>query len=370
MNTYFLLDDNPTEQSDSIVRKINMSDKIKVVPVVLQEWEAQISHLKSILDQADGILLDWRLYEPTEKSVISYSAESLAQHFRFLFNDGQLSKDIPILLCSANPDFKSFYDRDASGHDLFVAVYGKDDFSQKTEVIIRQLTALSEGFKGVQGVVKTTPTSLLSIPTGIHLDTRLEGELVDLIKNRIPHNLIKFLLDEVIQRPGIFINEELLAARLGVDKEKSKDWNSLVSEIFSPSFGYIGTLSQGWQRWWAEGFINWWKSKVSPTHPQYFGAQERVKILREQTGKSDLVIAEKLPFCISDEFWTICEATRRPIDLSDGLRIQAGNVNAWQDEQYVSLYSILERKNAFKLNPVEKERFDYLKKLATADGKK
>ncbi len=369
MLTYFLLDNNPKEQSDSIVRKINMSDSIKIIPVELEGWEIQVPQIISNIDQTDGILLDWRLYEPTEKSDISYSAEALAQHFRFLYNDGQLQKDIPIVLCSANPNFINFYDRDASGHDLFVAVYGKDDFSEKAEEVVNQLTALAEAFKLVQGKTKPTPKSLLDIPSGLNLDSRLEGELLDLITNFIPHNLIKFLLDEVIQRPGVLINEDLLASRLGLAREKSEDWKSLVSEVLFPEFGYTGVLSKGWQRWWADGFINWWKTKISPKHPQYYGAEERAKLLRAQTGKENLFAAEKLKFCASEEFWTICEATRRPIDLSDGLRIQTENLRPWQEEQFVSLYSILERKKSIKLNPIEKERFIYLKNLATKNGK-
>jgi hypothetical protein len=374
MNTYFLLDNNPTDQSNSIVRKINMSDKIKVIPMEMLPWEQQVSGLLSQIGHIDGILLDWRLFEPDEKSKISYSAEALAQHFRFLFNDGQLTKDVPIILCSANRDFRNFYERDASGHDLFVAVYSKMDFAEKAEEVAKELVSFAEGFKAVQQQIKPTPQSLLLTPATIHLDSRLEGDLLGFIGYKtsdklIPHNLIRFLFEEVVQRPGILLNEDLLAARLGLDKGQSADWASLLAEHLSPAFGYAGILSDGWQRWWADGLIDWWKSEISPKHPQYFGAAERVRLLSERTSKNGFVAAQKLPFCVSDEFWTICEATRSPIDPADGLRIQSENTRAWQEEQYISLHSILERKNTFKLNPIEKERFDYLKNLATKNGK-
>lgn len=368
--TYFLLDDNTIEKSNSILRKINLSDHFNITPVQLTSWEKDILIVEDLFSKANGIILDWRLYEGHQPSGITYSAESLAQHIRFLVNDRQLKRDVPVVLCSANQDFTSFYERDGTGHDLFLKVYKKDDFSGDNENVIEELISLSDAFQLVQEG-KYNITNLFQAPQQIHIDSRLEEELRSLIKNNIPHNLVKFILDEVILAPGVLIEEDTLAARLGISKSESSDWAILRDNILKPVFAYKGVLSKGWQRYWAEGFINWWKTTIQEKHPQYFSAGERVEMLKNKTRLSNLVAAKKLPFCLSDEFWAICEATRQPIDPSDGLRIQSNTLRAWQEERYLSLFSILERKNkGFKLNPIEKDRLEYLKKLAKENGQK
>lgn len=371
MMTYFLLDDNTVEQSASIISKINLSDDFKIIPTQLTSWESDLVKIKEIFPKANGIILDWRLYEGHQPSGITYSAEALAQHIRFLITDKQLDRDIPVVLCSANPDFTSSYERDGTGHDLFLRVYSKDDFSGDSEKVVRELSALSEAFQQIQNSKLSSRPDLFQTPADVHIDSRLKYELDSLIDKKIPHNLVKFILDEVILVPGVLIEEDILAARLGIDKSESSNWPVLRDNILTPGFAYKGILSKGWSRYWAEGFINWWKANIHEKHPQYFSAGERVEMLKNKTKLSNLVAAKKLPFCLSDEFWAICEATRQPIDPSDGLRIQSNTLRAWQEERYLSVFSILEgKRKRFKLNPIEKDRFEYLKKLAQENGKK
>ncbi len=369
--TYFLLDNDTVEQSASIVSKVNLSSYFKITPIQLTSWESDLVRIKKIFPEANGIILDWRLYEGHQQSGITYSAEALAQHIRFLINDKQLMRDIPVVLCSANPDFTSSYERDGTGHDLFLRVYSKDDFSGNSEKVIRELSVLSKAFQQIQNSKLSSTSDLFQTPEYVHIDSRLKDELASLVHKKIPHNLVKFILDEVILALGVLIEEDTLAARLGIDKSESSDWPALRDNILTPGFAYKGILSEGWSRYWAEGLINWWKANIHEKHPQYFSAGERVEMLKNKTKLPNLVAAKKLPFCLSDEFWAICEATRQPIDPSDGLRIQSNTLRAWQEERFLSMFSILERKNkGFKLNPIEKDRFEYLKKIAQENGKK
>lgn len=366
--TYFLLDDNTVGQSDSILRKINLSENFKITPIQLTSWESDLIKIKEIFPKADGIILDWRLYEGNQPSGITYSAESLAQHIRFLVNDKQIKRDVPVVLCSANPDFTSSYERDGTGHDLFLKVYSKDDFSGDSENVVRELNALSEAFQQIQN---SKLSDWFQTPADVNIDSRLKNELGDLIDKKIPHNIVKFILCEIILIPGILIEEDTLAARLGIDKSESSDWTVLRENILTPRFVYKGILSKGWSRYWADGLINWWKTTINEKHPQYYSADERVEMLKNKTKLSNLVAAKKLPFCLSNDFWAICEATRQPIDPSDGLRIQSNTLRAWQEERYLSLSSILDRKSkGIKLNPIEKDRLEYLKNLAKENGQK
>lgn len=374
-NSFLYIDDAPKDRRDGSAIGLREPGFFDVIPEEPTSWNTQISRIVEGIGKIDGIILDWRLTEELDRidlnssaNSVKYSAEALAQHLRFLATEKVLKKDIPIVLCSMNHGFKSHYKRDSTGHDLFDEVYEKMEFTERHNIVIQELNSLAEGYKILQ-TGNPTWKSILEIPKGIDHDVRLANSMATFLENKVPHGLIKFLLNEVVKKPGVLIDEDILAARLGVDKNASRDWQILL-DLVKPKIKYTGLLSGGWNRWWADGFIQWWKSDVSPQHPQLLRAEQRVALLKKQTGFTELIPAEKLKFCASDEFWTVCVATKRPIDVADGLLILNDNFYAWQDEQYISLFALLDRAapNSYKLSPLEKERFDYLKKIAKENG--
>lgn len=371
-NNFLYIDDTPKDRREGSAIGLQEPEILEITPLEPKNWNVQISEIIEGVDNFDGIILDWKLTEELHRSnpesvesLVKYSAEALAQHLRFLATEKDLEKDIPIILCSMNHGFKIHYKRDSTGHDLFDEVYEKMEFTERHKSVVNELNSLAEAYKELQ---KKTPTwnSILCISKETELDVRLVNGLATLIENNVPHVLVRFILNEVIKTPGILIDEHILAARLGIDKNRSSDWQNFLDEAINPKMKYAGLLSAGWNRWWADELVQWWKSEVSPQHPQLLGAGQRVALLKKQTGFDNLMPAEKLKFCASDEFWTVCVATKRPIDLADGLRILSDNPYAWQDEQFISLFALLDRTapKTFKLSPLEKERFDYLKKIA------
>lgn len=54
--------------------------------------------------------------------------------------------------------------------------------------------------------------------------------------------------------------------------------------------------------------------------------------------------AEPIKLNTSSEFWTICEATKCPLDPLEGFKIKLSHeLKAWQEPKYISLYAALER---------------------------
>ncbi|HRD81357.1 MAG TPA: hypothetical protein PLL53_11410 [Saprospiraceae bacterium] len=375
-NNFLYIDDTPKDRREGSAIGLQEPEILEITPLEPKSWNVQIGEIVENLDNFDGIILDWKLTEELHRSnpdsvesLVRYSAEALAQHLRFLATEKELKKDIPIILCSMNHGFKIHYKRDSTGHDLFDEVYEKMEFTKRHESVVNELNSLAEAYKDIQN---ETPTwdSIFRISKETELDVRLVNGLATLIENKVPHVFVRFLLNEIIKKPGILIDEYILAARLGVDKDRSSDWQSLLDKVINPNMKYSGLLSTGWSRWWADGLIQWWKADISPQHPQLLGAGQRVALLKKQTGFENLMPAGKLKFCASDEYWTVCVATKRPIDIADGLRILSDNPYAWQDEQFISLFAMLDRTTpkTFKLSPLEKERFDYLKKIAKGNG--
>ncbi|HMQ46367.1 MAG TPA: hypothetical protein PKA00_01785 [Saprospiraceae bacterium] len=373
-NRFLYIDDAAPDIRNATASGLSSSGFLIVTAEEPLAWDTRTSRILGNIAQIEGVILDWRLTEETNRTgvgvggtVVKYSAEALAQHLRFLATEGEI-KDIPIVLCSANQGFKEYYRRDSTGHNLFDEVFEKNDFAEHHEIVVRQLNCLAEAYKILQTEQELSLESIFANPTNIEIDVRLAGNISTFLGNMVPHELIGFLQKEIIKKPGILINEDILAARLGIDKDASDEWNTLLETVINPNLKYEGLLSDGWTRWWADGLIQWWKRDIHPTHPQLRAAKQRVKLIKEKTGVQGLVPAEKLKFCAESEFWTVCVATKKPLATSEGLRVQVTNEQPWQDEQYVSLFAILERINhdSYKLNPIEKERLANLKRMLKA----
>ena len=58
----------------------------------------------------------------------------------------------------------------------------------------------------------------------------------------------RFIINELLQKSGPLIDDKILAARLGVDINSSKDWNNLLKKLNNTK--YSGVYSDVWKRWW------------------------------------------------------------------------------------------------------------------------
>jgi hypothetical protein len=359
MNKFLYIDDNPPSLSEGIISYLNSVGSINVVLSEANPWEQEIDILQS--NQYDGLLIDWKL-----GSVVQYDAEALASQIRTLIGQGILERDFPLLLCSATKDFKTIFARDQSSHNLFLSIHTKDEIANNAAQIAIEMNDLAEAFKHIQSN-EFKKEDLLLAPEKVQIDLRLDAEANALFENRTPHNLVQFLLLEVINKPGPLITEYFLAARLGIDISKSEDWNNLLTQHLS-TFRYTGELSNGWKRWWAKGLEQWWVSEISTSSLRSRSAKQRVKVLVEKTGLKNLIHAEKDKFCDSTEFWTTCIATNRPLDPVDGLRIIPKTpMLPWQEEQFISPYGLLDggveflKNNNLRLNPFEQERWEKIR---------
>lgn len=364
-NRFLYIDDNLNTVSEGIIRALNVTGNVSVTPHQALSWDDLIVYLTSNNDQYDGLLIDWKL-----GTTFGHDAEVLAQHIRVLVNNGLLARDIPVLLCSANSMFREEFGRDATPHDLFLTIYTKDEIARQAEKVALEMNSLADSFKIVQRAGEKNATDLLDTPEYLIIDPRLEEAVLILIENRIPHNLIRYFLKEVIEKPGLLIDEYILAARLGIDLKTSEDWPKFRDEHLS-EFLYNGILREGWKCWWAAGFENWWKFNIPGASPKGRTAKQRVKLLIEKTNLTGLTAAEKQKHCSGTEFWTTCVITKLPLDPIDGFRLTSQTSNLpWQDERFVSPFGLLDRfeelhKNSYRLSPFEKDRWQKLRKNHT-----
>lgn len=342
---YLYIDDDSADRVSGTIQGFKQASVLDIVQNQPEStWEEQIQFIKeySDSDKIDGLILDLRLddYPNAQNRKANFRGTSLAQEIRTRQKEGNL-KEFPIVLFSGNDKVENSLEN--SGKDLFDICIEKDGIDDHKFHVYRSiLTALSNGYKVIPKEVHNL-SSLFRVDYST-LDPRFVSEIVGISKSP-SHIISRFLILEFIKKPGLLIDENYLAARLGIDKEKSKDWNSLL-EILSP-IEYNGIYSNGWRRWWMPQLLEWWENSIgAKTYLRSTSATMRVEFLRESIGLHDLYPSEKIAKSESDEFWTVCRGLNKPLDPVDGFVIEGqDNIYPWQDSEYVSIEAALRRTN-------------------------
>lgn len=357
---YYYIDDDPNSQ-----KKVEGFENADLSIVAMQHkdsWEKQFSFLKDNEGDFDGLILDLKLDDlpnGNDKRA-DFRGTSLAQEIRTRQKEGVL-KSFPIVLFSANDKTEQALEK--SGKDLFDIFIDKQLDDKAFTVFTPQLIALPTGYN-VLGDSSQAISEILNIDENL-IDSRFVYEFNETKKSPV-HIQSRFLITELLAKQGLLINEDVLAARLGIDKSKSTDWPKLQNLLIDAK--YNGVFCNGWPRWWMHLIEKWWKEKInSDLYLRSTSAIERVDKIKQITQLTHLVAMTKIDKADSDEFWTICKGHGLPLDPVDGLLIQGqDNLYSWQEPEYVSIDAALWRKNIdnwLDVADVEKERYAELKLL-------
>lgn len=357
---YFYIDDDPKsydkiqgfECDNLIIKAIQHQDS----------WEEQLAFLKSKEQFFDGLVLDLKLDDlpNSHHKRAEFRGTSLAQEIRTRQKEGGL-KSFPIALFSANDKVQLALEN--SGKDLFDICIDKSNISEESfSIYSPQMIALVEGYNKLQS--SKTNDEIFCIDSSL-LDSRFISEFDNIKSSPIPIQA-RFLITELLEKQGLLINEDVLAARLGVHKEMSGDWSLLKTKIEHTQ--YKGVFAEGWRRWWMPLIDKWWsKDLKANVSLRSSTAKDRVKLIQNYFQINNLTVSERIDKSNSDEFWTICMAYNRPLDPVDGLLIQGqDNLYPWQEPAYVSIDAALRRKNIDKWKSVADIEKDYFEELKVA----
>ena len=351
---YYIDDDN--EASNGYIAGFSQNGLI-VERIEGNDFDSIIAIIRDKKDIC-GLILDHKLDEISMKSGmhLKFRGTSIAQEIR----NRQVSKDaeyniadFPIILLSATENIKNSLDD--SGKDLFDLLIIKDDLSPKSYFKwIIQLESLYFAYKKISEV--KVLDKLLAVQQDA-LDFRFVEHLTELINDKPVHVICQFLLKQFIIRQGMLIDENTLAARLGIDKNNSSNWADILKNLAGAK--YNGVLSEGWECWWMFKIDYWW-SGFSKKTLHALSSDDRIEIIKDRLKYSEIKPIEKLPMADSSHFWTICKGTNKPIDEIDGLIISGqSNLYAWQEYEYVSLDAALHNiniENWKDLSPISKIR--------------
>lgn len=268
-------------------RGIFVDDKEKVYARLLsQKGVIEFEHFlveSDIVSLANQILsrdpavvaLDYRLDEEVGSldADKTYKASALAQHLR----DKAVAspeKDFPIVLVSAEVKIRSLFDPDRTAHDLFDKVFVKEHIradSARTQV---QLVSLADAYASLTKQPYSLET-FLAVTEDDRAFTDIQELTTPVETASAPHQVVGFLLRQLLNKPGLLLDDDDTAARLGITLQSFEAVREKLSGI---GLAYSGQLAAGWPRWWAHRLEDWLTGALG-TRPITMTALERANQL-------------------------------------------------------------------------------------------
>jgi CheY-like chemotaxis protein len=350
--------DDVDASRNSVLARLNERG-IDAVCVELDEVE----RLADKINQAkpDCILLDLVL---TESGQVRYRSHVLARVLRDRAID-KSSPEVPIVLYSSAPKFKSFYDTDQTSHELYDYRFDKEGMQSEIASAIRILEGLAEAY-GTLAPTKRDRSALIAAlrrPEGIELDPRIGDRFTNVGQYPI-FELVGYTMRELIEQPYPLIDKNLLAARLGLDLGKSPDADALFSAL-PDAARYRGVCSGGFERWWWQ-VVESWLNIVAEGAFRSLIAADRVAMLQKLTKVKALDPAAPIRDNYQTAYWTWCEAYHRPLDLADAFIASNSSREPWHDHRYLSLEAALRHageEHGIVVDAADEERFSQVREL-------
>lgn len=370
---YLYIDDESEDKVTPYAEGLS-NNALEVIPI--QVGEVNKDFILNKLSEYDGILMDLRTDIEQDKNgkFSDFTGAVWGQHVRDLVTIGNLKKDIPIVLFSHEAKLKDVYFKDMTSNNIFDRFLTKNILDNKDNEkiiskVIQKLVSLAKGYQVISS--EKDFNSLLQIDT-INLDSRIFSRFIQSDgtsnKNIPTHEYAQMILKDLIYAKGVLINEKYLASRLGIDKDKSKDWDNIKKGFYNAK--YNGVFSDGWDRWWMYEVDNIFE-EISDTYLSYLDAKERVSILKEKLSLENLNFFQPIEENYSYDYWTVCKALAKPLDPMEGFRVYStSEPKPWQEYEYVSLLALLNPQTLqdkdIKIHSLDKEKAD--RKLEKYNG--
>lgn len=319
-----------------------------------------------------GLIVDLRLDGSNGKTSTEFNATALAQELRSISSIGRNVTSIyPIILTSTEEKINNTYINDKTSHDLFDYKMFKYSDSIDWKKRAMKLNSLSEGYRKIDDVLpidrndfdaKKALETCLNICFEDIQNKLISEKLLEVFAQEDKHYVVDFILKQIFHYSNPLINQRILFAKIGVyiDSVDKKDRDIIFS--FFDKAEYTGVFCSGWKRWWKYNV----EKTLNTTFDVRFSslsASKRVELLNEKL-KTNLKPSKIIKHNFSEEFSTICEATKLPLDHLEGFKIKTShNYLSWQTPKYISLFAILDgRYEKIEYHISEKDRVEEEKK--------
>ena len=358
---YLCIDDEAPRVIEPLLERLRC-DGVEIVQTAPEDFEKQVSSIGT--SSYDGLIVDLRLDDVPGPGGhrVSYQALSFAQELRTRMTEKRL-RAFPLTLWSVTNKFAKAYKPDGTGKDLFDYVFDKHDVNTKVKEIQQALIGLVTGYRTIHRSLRKADHfgfyRMLGLTerSAAFLDPRIGDRF--LARAHFPiHEYARFILEDLIRVSGPLIDESVLAARLGVDPEESRDWPRLEEMLTNTRF--TGAFSDAWPRWWSARLEGWWSKLTKGSQPMRgLAAEDRIAILKSRTNLKRLTAGRPTTNGNSQRFWTVCAVLHTPLDPADGIMADGKDLKPWQEPRYLSLKSLRERRaqqQGFNIHPLDRER--------------
>ena len=357
MKRYYYIDDE-IDTIKSIADGINESQVVHVDVFPLsenKEFEKLTDLLKDEWEKLDGIILDLKLDGGGVDST-KYTATSVAQWISsFVIAEKKAAK--PVVLLSNDLQCANFK-ADITSHDLF-------------DMVLERSGGIDWGWLAQTLAILAEDYGKLNEDAEKNLKDILQNSAIDTASAYFApfqtpatfnvSQFANFILNDLFKHPGLLISERLLAARFGVDIDKSgKSWVDFKNKYLGIA-RYRGVFERLTECYWSKKAQEVFVTLSGGRSAASMTTVQRVETLKKNTEDAkDLEAYAPEDKEISLYCWAIDEATGKPLDSSEGYMIQEeGGLKSWQEPRFLSFDTIESgKKGDYILTPSEQERYD------------
>lgn len=329
--TDWLFIDDSREDRDSFAGALSEGGVVSVTAISATEARTRLAESKLT---AAGLLMDIDLSNDSQskESGLGLTADIRAAQHR------ETTPAFPIVRFSYRDKVAANIGNDSSSDDSFDLRIDKDRLSNEGVIpaVQQKLRGVAEVYAGVDKASTAEVFGLTEDHWGTWGSRAFSEELRLSDRTYVKARLVV----QGLVTTGFLITDDILAARLGVDRENSKGWNDLTKAL--AKIEYAGLGSKYFRRWWARGLEEWW-SQIAPDDPLAGTniTDRHAALSKRFAGLVPLKMREDSP---GQRPWRGCELTYEetgeflPLDPSRAVRFRARmTVPDWADPTYAAL---------------------------------
>jgi hypothetical protein len=265
-----------------------------------------------LASQPDLVALDYRLNQGQKRKHASYHASPLAQQLRESVLQ-EVTHDFPIILIASPEDIHAFFDN-VTAHSLFDRYFTKS-FIANGSASNQQILSLVCGYKQlIKHWNKPTKwAKFLAVTRQEKVQVAYQA-IRELDNLKAPHQVAQAILNYVIDRRGLLLDQDNVLARLGVSKS-GKDVEALFEILHRDKIKYTGVFSEGWPRWWQHRLADWGDNLCDKSLGKLDSTQERVSCLNQKLGLKLSSAKSRWPDT-DGLIWYVCDSCHQPTEFN------------------------------------------------------
>ncbi|MCV9936707.1 hypothetical protein OIU35_10065 [Boseaceae bacterium BT-24-1] len=356
MTSWLLIDDSP-EEAASFARSLSLAGKLQIDHLSAREATAALDKGQFA---PQGVLMDVDLSNEMGQR---QTGPGMSQDMRVAQQKRALPS-FPIVRFSLRNKILENIGRDPSSDDVFDLKIEKDGLSDERTRLSAQYNLM--GVRGIYDALEGADQNLLRL-VGLNDVTWQQWGSSSFQADFESGDRIFLKASPIVRMmvyPGLLIDEDILAFRLGINRAASTGWATLLKEL--ADYAYRGIVSDCFVRWWARGIEQWWQDTLHAEAPLAGSSiEQRIALLSGRFG--NLVPLTMPKGSMGNRPWRYCLLTREqrqeliPVDPSRAPKLKPRSpMPSWLDPFNAALGVALQNRDDPRLDKDDLRRLQPL----------